>query len=161
MRHLVKMFAMIASLTAFSFLSYGESLSVEGAWVRMPPPVSDTAAVYLTLSNSGSEDVKVTGLISDASETAEFHSMMMHGNMMHMAEMKDVIVPAEGNLVFATGGNHLMLIGLTRKLNAGDVVKLKITTSSGATYNVEADVRDMRKHNEHDHMNKHDHHQMH
>jgi copper(I)-binding protein len=120
-------------------------ITVEGAWVRMPPPVADTAAGYLILNNSGDTDINIISVESAAAANPEFHSMSMHDGMMHMMRMESVVVPAHGKLEFSPGGNHLMLKGLKRKLNAGDHVMLKLNTSDGQAVDVHAEVLDMRK----------------
>ncbi len=119
-------------------------ITVEGAWMRMPPPVADTAAGYLVLNNSGDTDVSITSVESDAANKSAFHSMSMHEGMMHMKKMEKVIVPAHGKLEFSPGGNHLMLKDLKRELKEGDYVMLKLNTSDGHTVNVHVEVRDMR-----------------
>jgi copper(I)-binding protein len=130
-------------------------ITVEGAWVRMPPPVADTAAGYLTLNNSGDVGVNITAIESDAAGKPEFHSMSMHDGMMHMNRMGKVIVPAHGKLEFSPGGDHLMLKDLKRELKAGEYIILKFHTSDGYSVDVHAEVRDMRKmqdsHGEHRH----------
>ena len=120
-------------------------ITVEDAWVRMPPPVADTAAGYLTLKNSGDADLEVVAIESLAAAKPEFHSMSMHDGMMHMMKMEKVVVPAHGELRFETGGNHLMLTDLTGALNAGDHVMLTLTISDGSSVMVHAEVRDSRQ----------------
>ena len=41
-------------------------------------------------------------------------------------------VPAGGRATFSPGGYHLMLMGLTRPLKAGDAVPVTLTFASGA-----------------------------
>lgn len=120
-------------------------ITVDGVWVRMPPPVADTAAAYLVLNNSGDADISIISVETDVAAKPEFHSMSMHEGMMHMQKIENVVVPAHGKLEFSPGGNHLMLKDLKKKLNAGDHVMLKLTTSDGQVVNVHAEVRDMRK----------------
>ena len=120
-------------------------ITVEDAWVRMPPPVADTAAGYLTLKNSGDTDIEVVAVESSAAAKPEFHSMSMHDGMMHMMKMDKVVVPAHGELHFETGGNHLMLTELTGALNAGDHVMLTMKMSDGSSVMVHAEVRDLRQ----------------
>lgn len=139
---------------------------VEGAWVRLPPPVADTAAGYMTIKNTGDEDVEITGIETDAAENPEFHSMEMHGEMMHMMKMEQVIVPAHGGISFTPNGNHLMLIGLTEPLEAGEHIMMTLQTADGESIMVHAEVRDMRDQGEGSKTgdsdnNAHDHHDMH
>ena len=46
---------------------------------------------------------------------------------MEMRPKTDVVIPPGAALTFAPGGNHVMLIGLTKPLRAGDIVTLKLT----------------------------------
>jgi len=140
----IKYLLSIALLLWMPALASAE-ITVAGAWVRMPPPVADTAAGYMILNNSGDADISIISVESAAAANPEFHSMTMHDGMMHMQKMDDVTVPAHGKLEFSPGSNHLMLKDLKRKLNAGDHVMLKLNTSDGHTVDVHAEVRDMRK----------------
>ena len=119
-------------------------VTVENAWVRMPPPVVDTAAGYLELKNSGGQEVSVVGIECDAAATPEFHSMQMHDGMVHMQRMEKVSIPAGGSVRFEPGGDHLMLKELTRELKAGDRVTIRIDLSNGESVSVVAEVLDMR-----------------
>lgn len=117
---------------------------VEGAWVRLPPPVADTAAGYMTIKNTGDHDVEITGIETEIAADPEFHAMEMNGEMMQMKKMEKVIVPAHGGISFSPGGNHLMLIGLSGELKAGEHVMMTLETSDGESIMVHAEVRDMR-----------------
>jgi copper(I)-binding protein len=119
-------------------------IMVEDAWVRLPPPVADTAAGYMTLRNHGDKDIEITGIKTAAAEHPEFHSMEMHDGMMNMKKMEKVIVPAHGGISFGPGGNHLMLIGLTNSLKAGEHLMITLETSDGKSTMIHAEVRDMR-----------------
>jgi len=135
---------LIAAMMLIAPALASAEITVEDAWVRMPPPVADTAAGYLTLRNSGDSDVEIVAVETSAAAKPEFHSMSMHDGMMHMMKMEKVVVPAHGELRFETGGNHLMLTELTGALNAGDHVMLTLKTAAGGSVMVHAEVRDVR-----------------
>ncbi len=120
-------------------------ITVESAWVRMPPPVADTAAAYLIVNNSGDADVKITSVETDVAGKPEFHSIIFLEGTVLMQKMGAVIVPAHGKLKFSPGANHLMLKDLKRTLNTGDHIMLKLNTSDGQSVEVHAEVRGMRK----------------
>ena len=120
-------------------------ITVESAWVRMPPPVADTAAAYLIVNNSGDADVKILSVGIDVAGKPEFHSIIFLEGTVLMQKMGAAIVPAHGQLKLSPGGNHLMLKDLKRKLNAGDHVMLKLNTSDGQSIEVHAEVRGIRK----------------
>jgi len=119
-------------------------ITVEDAWVRLPPPVADTAAGYMTIRNHSDRDIEITGIKTDIAEHPEFHSMEMDDGMMHMQKMEKVVVPARSGISFDPGGNHLMLVGLTRALEAGEHLMITLETSNGKSIMVHAEVRDMR-----------------
>ena len=56
---------------------------------------------------------------------------------MRMAPEARVPVPAGGQVSFAPGGRHLMLIGLKRPLKLGDKVPATLKFASGANLRVE------------------------
>ena len=145
MNYTIRICVLLSALVVMPLIGAAKGLEIEDAWVRMPPPVADTAAVYLNLVNSSEHPVQIKSVSSDVSKSAEFHSMMMHGDMMHMAKMGVVKIEAGQTLSFSPSGNHLMLIDLERSLNAGAHVVITIEDTDGKTYVVHAEVRDMRK----------------
>ena len=68
---------------------------------------------------------------SPAAARVEMHSSSMAGGVMSMQKVDRVLVPAGGQATFGPGGYHLMLVGLTRALNAGDKVPATLTFASG------------------------------
>jgi len=144
----MKRFILMAALLLMPLHALAEII-VEDAWVRLPPPVADTAAGYMTIKNSGDKDVELTGIKTAIATDPEFHSMEMHDGMMHMQKMEKVIIPAGSGITFNPGGNHLMLIGLTGPLKAGSHVMMSLTTADGSSIMVHAEVRDMRGSSDH------------
>jgi len=136
---------------------------VEDAWVRLPPPVADTAAGYMTIRNHDGQDVEITKVTTAIAKSPEFHTMQMHDGMMHMQKMEKVVVPAHGGISFDPGGNHLMLIGLTRALETGEHLMITLETSDGQSVMIHAEVRDMRggDHDNHESNDDQGHHGMH
>jgi len=136
------------AILLFSGLARAE-VSVEHAWVRMPPPVADTAAAYMTLRNGGDRDVVIAGISSDASETAGIHSMRKQGAMIRMSAANGMTIPAHGSVKLEPGGMHLMLIGLKRVLKPGHEVILVLRFVNAPMLRIVAPVRDpgsMREH---------------
>lgn len=140
----MKRFFILFGLLLLLPMQAAAEVIIEGAWVRLPPPVADTAAAYMTIRNHGDKDVEITGIETDVAEHPEFHSMEMDGEMMMMKKMAKVIVPAHGGISFDPGGNHLMLIDLTRELKTGEHIMMTIKTSDGESIMVHAEVKDMR-----------------
>ena len=106
-------------------------LSVSGAWSR--PAVAGTNGVgYLVVANTGKASDALVGVESPLAAKVEMHSSSMAGGVMSMKKEDRVPVPAGGKATFGPGGYHLMLIGLTRTVKAGDQIPATLTFASGA-----------------------------
>ena len=75
--------------------------------------------------------------------------MVMDGGQMKMRP-KDggFVVPANSTAVLDPGGLHMMLIGLTRDIKAGDTVTAELEFSNGDKVTATAVGRDMANANE-------------
>tara|TARA_R110000868_G_scaffold162252_2_gene393321 strand:- start:128 stop:640 length:513 start_codon:yes stop_codon:yes gene_type:complete len=98
---------------------------VSGGWVR--PSAAKTGAAYLTLTNNGATADVLTGVESPAAAKVQIHTMEMDGNIMRMRKLDGLALPARESVSLAPGGLHIMLIGLTGPLNAGDEVELHLS----------------------------------
>ena len=116
-------------------------LRVASAWVREPVPGRSIAAAYAVVENAGAEDVEIVEVSSDAAGTVELHEMARSGDMMNMARVPGITVPAHGKVALEPGGLHLMLIGLEEALKDGDSVTLTFTTRDGGTVRAAAAVK--------------------
>ena len=83
-------------------------------------------------------------LVSASSEIAELvqvHTMEHVGEMMKMKEIKELLVPANGEAVLAPMGYHIMLLGLTRSITEGETILLSLNFADGTKVNVDAVVK--------------------
>jgi copper(I)-binding protein len=122
--------ALVLTLAVATSAQAAAPLAVSGAWSR--PAVAGTNGVgYLVVTNAGKPDVLVK-VETPLAARVEMHSSSMAGGVMSMKKVERVPVPAGGQAAFAPGGYHLMLIGLTKTLKAGDKVPATLTFASGA-----------------------------
>lgn len=119
-------------------------LSARDAWVRLMPPVAQSTAAYMTLKNTGDADISIIAVTTDAAATSDFHAVRMQDGKMIMFPLESVIVPANGEFSFVPGGFHIMLMGLDKPLDAGDIVNIVLYLADGESLKVQAMVRDMR-----------------
>ncbi|HEX6970379.1 MAG TPA: copper chaperone PCu(A)C [Micromonosporaceae bacterium] len=107
-------------------------LTVRDPWVKAAD--QGMTAAFAVLVNSGPRDVTVVGAASDVSESVELHEMAMQDGGMVMREKPGgLTVPAGGEYRLEPGGDHLMLMGLDRPVQAGDQITLTLTLSDGTT----------------------------
>lgn len=116
------------------------ALTVSAAWVREPVPGQDRAAAYAVVENRGATDLQIVGASSDVAGVVEIHEMVRTGDMMTMAPVKTVTVPARGRVEFKPGSLHLMLFQLKQPLKAGDSATLTLTMATGAAVKMLATV---------------------
>ncbi|MCR5877753.1 copper chaperone PCu(A)C [Phenylobacterium sp. J367] len=114
-------------------------LTVTQAWSR-PAAAGTTGAGFFALKNSGRVADALVAAESPVARKVEIHRSSMTGGVMRMSKLDRVPAPAGGEVLFAPGGYHLMLMGLTRALNPGDKVPLTLTFASGAKIKTELAV---------------------
>ncbi|MGH6911066.1 MAG: copper chaperone PCu(A)C [Phenylobacterium sp.] len=123
--------ALTLALAVASSAQAATPLTVSGAWSR-PAVVGTTGVGYLVVANGGKAADTLVRVESPVAARVEMHSSSMAGGVMSMKREDRVPVPAGGQAAFAPGGYHLMLIGLTKTLKAGDKVPATLTFASGA-----------------------------
>ena len=101
-------------------------IAVGDAWARETAP-GQSAAVYLTLANTGAGDDRLVAADSPAADSASLHSSSSSGGVARMRALPDGLDLAAGDrLELAPGGTHIMLTGLKRPLAAGRTVELRL-----------------------------------
>ncbi|HEY2339297.1 MAG TPA: copper chaperone PCu(A)C [Steroidobacteraceae bacterium] len=117
------------------------ALSAQDAWIRATPgPGVDVAAVYLTLHNSGTQPVVVSGVRSPAARAAMIHMTTVVNGQSTMRVHESLRVAPGETVRFAPGGLHIML-HLEHPLAAGDEVPLVLLLEDGGSLSVVARVR--------------------
>ncbi len=90
------------------------------------PPGAPTAAVYLTLHNSGATADRLVAVATPAAGRVEIHSVQMADGLMRMRAIDGVDLPAGAGATLERGGRHLMLLDLPRPLVVGDRIELTL-----------------------------------
>jgi copper(I)-binding protein len=98
-------------------------------------------AVYVTLSNTGSQADALVSASSDAARTVELHEVQKEGGVMKMRPVKSIPVPAGGKVELKPGGYHIMLLDLKRDLKPGETVPVTLRLERGGELRIEAAVR--------------------
>jgi copper(I)-binding protein len=116
--------------------SSGAELSVGASY--MPQPVSaDMAAGFLTITNKGDTKDELTSVTSSSAGEITMHET----NGGAMEEVDSFAVPAHGQLVFKSGGNHLMFEKLKHRPEQGDTITLKLKFAESGPLTVEMPVK--------------------
>ncbi len=127
-------------LAATSLAGADSGLQVSEPWVREAPPTSRVLAAYLTLVNTDDNTVTVTAISSPDFKNAEIHRTVIEAGVARMLPVKQLEVPAGGQLMLEPGGHHLMLFDPLRTLTAGETVTLIIHMNNGKQLSATAPV---------------------
>jgi copper(I)-binding protein len=149
----------ITAMLAASALAQAQTTKATNAWARRAPAMgghdamkmdkgmsSDkgtmaehgNGAVYVTLSNSGSEPDALVSASTDVAQTTELHETTHDGGVMKMRPVKTIPVPAGGKTEMKPGGYHIMLMGLKHDLKPGEKVTVTLKFEHGDETRVEA-----------------------
>ena len=117
---------LLGALLCFTLPSFAkDSITASQAWVRPTVPGQEVTGAFLTLQST--RHARLIKVESAAAESAEIHSMSMHDGVMHMQELKELLLPAGKPVKLAPGGFHIMLINVKKQLREGDTVALTLT----------------------------------
>jgi len=116
------------------------AVTATDAWCRPSPNGAKAGGCYVTLT--AATDDRLMGGSTPRAGSLQVHEMKTENGMMKMAELTAGLpLPAGQAVALAPGGNHLMLIGLTAPLVAGETVPLTFQFASAPSITVQAQVR--------------------
>ena len=121
--------------------SHGDIVAVSNAWVREAMPAATVNAGYMTLVNSGAEDVTLVSVESEDFGSIEIHEMATEHGLMKMRSLDELVIPANGRVELAPGGKHLMMHGPTDALSAGEHIDLTLSFATGETQDLHVIVK--------------------
>lgn len=142
----------------------GGSITVSEPWARASSAMASAGAAYMKIQNTGSATDALIGATSPAAKTVEVHETVAMatpapsagasmespmpsaagepGGMMAMRPVARLEIPAGGTVELKPGSYHLMLIGLTRELRAGEKLEITLTFEKAGQVQVTAEVRE-------------------
>jgi hypothetical protein len=98
-------------------------------------------AGYLELRNTTSRPQVLVAASSTGFESVMMHRTMVKDGMAGMEHLSQIELAPNVSLIFAPGGNHLMLMNPKRALRAGDAVVIKLEFRGGLVLPVPFAVR--------------------
>lgn len=102
-----------------------DGMHVEDTYARSANPM--TGAIFMTLENHRDVECTLQAVELDVAERVELHSHTEEDGIMKMGRIEGGIriAPHESHAL-SRGGDHVMLLGLTRKLADGDSIDLTL-----------------------------------
>ncbi len=113
-------------------------------WARPTVPGGNVSAAYMQIKSSA--PVKLLKVDAAIAGNVEIHNMNMKDGVMEMKAVDAIDVPVNKIVELKPGGYHVMLMMLSKPINKGDSVPLKLTFEGGDkktfTINVNAKAGD-------------------
>lgn len=134
LRRRCKLTVLAALALGFSFIlppaSRADSLvTVMNSWFRYIIP-QVPAGGYMTLKNTSSQDMVLTGASSAACGMLTLHRTETSGGVDRMVPVARVTVPAHGTFRFAEGGYHMMCMNPVMHIGQSVMVTLMFADGS-------------------------------
>jgi copper(I)-binding protein len=130
MKHLITLAAALSlalpSAAAPAATPSAARVITEAGWTRAMPPGATVSAGYLRIRNTGPAADRFLSASSPASKSVELHETSMVDGEMQMRQIEQLELAPGAVVNLATGGMHLMLIGLVRPLKVGEIVTVNL-----------------------------------
>jgi len=130
----------LVSLPAFA------QVTVKDAWVRGTVPAQNVTGAFMTVTSS--VDAKLVGASTPIASMTEIHESKMKDGVNQMNAVESVALPAGKAVALKPGSYHMMMMGLTKPVVAGEKVPIELIVESGgkrSIVKVQAEVRPLGK----------------
>ena len=145
--------ALALALSCGAWGANAQSVEVKDAWVRGTVSAQKVTGAFMEIT--GKNAVRLLSADSTVASSVEIHNMTMKDGVMKMFPVDGIDIPAGKTVKFASGGYHVMLMGLKQQLKPGDRVPLKLTfelaDKKRESLELSVEVRDIKgeRHNAH------------
>jgi copper(I)-binding protein len=116
------------------------TVTIRQPWSR-PAQAGMNGVGFFTLVNAGKTPVVLKSVQSPVAGKVEIHQSAMNGEVMTMRRQDTVTIPAGGQVAFAPGGYHLMLLGLKSAQAVGQKVPVTLVFDNGRKAQVQLAVQ--------------------
>lgn len=131
---LFSMFLLVAACTP------KEGIEVRDAWIRTAPQ-GGNSALYFVIHNYSADD-ELVGVSAEVADAAEIHESSMVNDVMQMRMVESVPLASGEDVEFASGGLHVMLVGVKEELKVGDTVEVVLHFKNSEDIRLQVPVRE-------------------
>ncbi len=124
-----------------SALAQESSLYVAHAWARASAGPAKNGAVYLVIHMKSNDHDRLVALATPASKKASLHTHIEEDGVLKMRPLNALEVGPGEHKVLKPGGDHIMLLGLEKKLKEGESITLTLTFEKAGEIVVEVPIK--------------------
>jgi len=118
-----------------------EGIEVRDAWIRTAPQ-GGNGAMYFVIHNYSGADDELVGVSTEFADAAEMHESSMVDDVMQMRMVESVPLASGEDVVFESGGLHVMLVGLKEEAKIGDMVDIILHFKNSEDIRLQVPVRE-------------------
>jgi copper(I)-binding protein len=115
-----------------------DGIKISDAWAPATPPGTSVGAVYMRIESAKADSL--IGARTSIAQNVEMHRTSFAEGMAQMRKVDSVIIAPRTPLVLETGGLHMMLLGLSGPLEAGQTFKVTLSFQHAGDVTVEVHV---------------------
>lgn len=122
--------------------SAASTLTTSDTWVKAID--GGMTAAFGMITNPTDHDITIVAASTSVSDMTELHETVENdsGDMVMQPRDGGFVIPAGGMLMLEPGGNHIMIMGVTDPILAGDDVSVTLTLDDGSTVEFTAPAKD-------------------
>ena len=139
----------IASIifSAFAFSATAQDIIIEDAYARVARPGAPVAAAFFMVRNKGAEVDRLIGAKTEYAAIAEVHTHLESADgIMQMRPIEGGLeIGAMGEHQLKRGGDHIMIMGLSKRLEQGDMLPLTLVFQNAGEIDLEVVVDNERE----------------
>ena len=109
------------------------SIEISDAWAGETPPTMPMNAGYFFISNHGDQAVELVAASSPAYSKIEIHQSVLQEGVASMSMLESVTIESHQQVLFESGGLHLMMFNPAEPMSAGDSFDVQLLFADGDT----------------------------
>ncbi len=134
----------LSSSLAFAHGYKVGDLDIYHPWTRATPAGADVAGGYMEISNSGTSDDRLVAVEVSGVHMSAIHEMAMVDGIMKMRPLPSGLeIKAGQSVVLKPGAFHVMMMGLSKPLVAGETISGTLQFEKAGSIAVEFKVEAM------------------
>jgi len=122
---------------------FAQDLVFEKTWIKAVPASMKMSAMFGVLRNNTDKDVKLVSVTGDLAKNIEIHNHIKTNGVMKMRKIPFLLVPAKGQVELKPMHEHIMFIGLKKKLEMGKSHSFVLNFENGKKLKASAEVKKM------------------
>lgn len=111
-------------------------ISIKTPQVQIAAPSMHVSEVFMELDNNGQQSHDVIAAYSPVAKRVQLHKTLQQNGHSAMQQVRFIAIAPHHEQDLKQGGFHVMLIGLNKPINKGDIVPVVLLFDDGSYMNV-------------------------